>query len=397
MKFAINNGKDFFDALSKVMTVAPRKSHLEDLCTIKFEAANDHATISASNLQQFIKVCIPAQVIESGEIRVGTDDLAKISAFTGKIIIDTFGGKFSVVGNKKYRAVPLYESDENDVWPKFPDGDMELKCEMSEKELLSAMVATDRMRHEDYAVRPLYTGFNINCQHQRMAATDGFRFTIKKICGNWFTDKGYFTLPWYSFQSMKKIINAKSEDMVQLSVGTMKSSSIIKISGNGFTYWCLQEPGEYMDIEQIKRNAKRDFGFTVKASDVAAIAKEYYNELRKGKIIEKIPLIIFKNEDGVFCSINSANYSSIDQLDVTDDTTENFCFCINPVFLMDSAALFGKDDIRVELESKTGANECNIGLLSMKSGEDLSSYILPVNPSYNVAARVAKLYESMRN
>ena len=273
MKFAINNGKDFFDALSKVMTVAPRKSHLEDLCTIKFEAADDHATISASNLQQFIKVCIPAQVIESGEIRVGTDDLAKISAFTGKIIIDTFGGKFSVVGNKKYRAVPMYEADENDVWPKFPDGDMELKCEMSEKELLSAMVATDRMRHEDYAVRPLYTGFNINCQHQRMAATDGFRFTIKKICGNWFTDKGYFTLPWYSFQSMKKIINAKSEDMVQLSVGAMKSSSIIKISGNGFTYWCLQESGEYMDIEQIKRNAKRDFGFTVKASDVAAIAK----------------------------------------------------------------------------------------------------------------------------
>ena len=64
---------------------------------------------------------------------------------------------------------------------------------------------------------------------------------------------------------------------------------------------------------------------------------------------------------------------------------------------MDSAALFGKDDIRVEFENKTGANECNIGLLSMKYGEDLSSYILPVNPPYNVAARVAKLYESMRN
>ena len=98
MKFAINNGKDFFDALSKVMTVAPRKSHLEDLCTIKFEAADDHAIISASNLQQFIKVCIPAQVIESGEIRVGTDDLAKISAFTGKIIIDTFGGQIFCCG-----------------------------------------------------------------------------------------------------------------------------------------------------------------------------------------------------------------------------------------------------------------------------------------------------------
>ena len=98
MKFAINNGKDFFDALSKVMTVAPRKSHLEDLCTIKFEAADDHATISAPNLQQFIKVCIPAQVIESGEIRVGTDDLAKISAFTGKIIIDTFGGQIFCCG-----------------------------------------------------------------------------------------------------------------------------------------------------------------------------------------------------------------------------------------------------------------------------------------------------------
>lgn len=392
MKFTVN-GRDFKNAIDRVMAIMARKPVIDTLNYIRIVSGADNITISATNLENFINVVVDADITELGEVYIDKDSVVKVYGLEDFITLE-FNGKTLISKNrKKCCEVPAVILEEKD-YPNFPMLDESIPCVLknSKHEIIEAFTAMDCIRSQSTA-RPILTGFNLSGENKWIAVCDSHRLAVKKLSGEFYKTDFNAVLSGEGCINLKKIGKSKQDSTIELYIGTPSgcSAPFAFFKGEDFEYCIRLLEGDYINIEKTL-SYNKDYSFEINASELIGISKEYSKE-------HDASMFIIKSNGRMFTAIKSSNYQTADVLETVEhDTSVNdeYCFCADPQYIKDGINLFKNDSIiKVYGELRNSAQTGSIICPIIFKGESYTSLILPINSSSETNTSIRKFVEKI--
>lgn len=373
MKFTVN-GRDFKNAIDRVIAIMARKPSIDTLNYIRIVSGEGNIIISATNLENFINIAVDADIIEHGEVYIDKDSVVKVYGLEDFITLEFNGETLISKNRKKCCEVPAVILEEKD-YPNFPMLDESIPCVLknSKHEIIEAFTAMDCMRAKSEA-RPLLTGFNLSGENKWIAVCDSYRLAVKKLSGEFYETDFNVVLSGEGCINLKTIGKSKQDSAMELYIGTPSgwSELFAFFKCEDFEYCTRILKGDYVNIKKVLTNNK-DYSFEIDASELIGIAKEYSKEQSKK---HKVLMFIIKSNNRMFTAVTSNNYRTADVLETAENhssVSDEYCFCADPQFIKDSINLF-KNDGKIKVYGESGRISCPI----IFKGESYTSLVLPV-------------------
>lgn len=373
MKFSIDC-PEFKKAVEKAVVLMPKASSLYILECLQLTTGDNAIIISTTNTEQYLKLEVPATIIEPGECFVDKNDIKKVYGLSGMVTVEVADGKFTVHNSKKKSAVAVKGYDENDkiTYPAMEDE--ELFIEMQEKDFVSTLAALS-ISLSDNEANKMMCGYNLDGKASRITTLDGFRFTFRRM-QNCFKTESNVTIPSAVYNQLKKIIAGRRNDDIQVYI----DKKYILFSGNGYQLWSRLFKGEYFQIDKIVPSFF-DFSFNISPKEMAKIGKEYTAAVKE---CQKMPMyLVYSNDDSLLrTGLLMSDYATVDVIEGFDSRkaeglNKDFIYGFNPLYIKDAMTLY--DDM-VECKgtySLKGGNRM-IAPIFFDNGEYFSC-VLPVN------------------
>lgn len=370
MKFNVDC-TEFKKAVEKAVAVTPRTSALPILHCLRITTGNNEITISTTNIEQFLKINVPATVIESGECFVDKNDIKKVYGLTDMVMVDIENGKFTVRNSKKKSAVPVKDYTDEDAitYPEMKDE--QLFIEMQECDFVNTLAALSISLGRDENNK-MMCGYNLNGRANRITTLDGHRFTFRRM-QSCFKTEFNVTMSGIVYNQLKKIVGKRKDENIKVYV----DKKYILISGNDYQLCSRLYEGEYFDVDRMMPSIF-DFSFDVNPKEIGKIGKEYAATI-KGTL-KPMYLVYSDKAASLKTGLFLNDYTTVDvveEFDNIDGLNKDFIYGFNPEFIRDAMTLYD-DAVTCNGIRSQRANNSMVTPLFFDNGEYLSC-VLPVN------------------
>ena len=335
MKFSVECS-EFKKAVDKAIVIMAKSSTLPILHCLHIKTKENSVSIYTTNTEQYLKLELPATIIEPGECFVGKDDVKRVYGLSGFVTIELCDGKFVVQNSKKKSAIPTYKYNAEDTLPCPVMEDEQLFADVSEKYFIETLAALSNFVGNDDANK-MMTGYNLDGKSNRITTLDGHRFTFKRM-QECFQTEHNVTIPSVVYNHLKKIANIKDDGTMQLFV----DEKYLLFVGEDYQLWSRLFEGEYFKIDRMIPGSF-DFSFSVNSEEVEKIGKEYYSVVKNSKN----PMILSYSKDNnmMRTGLVTSNYETVDQIENFDERkssglTKDFIYGFNPLYIKEAMHLY---------------------------------------------------------
>lgn len=335
MKFSVECS-EFKKAVDKAIVVMAKSSTLPILHCLHIETKENSISIYTTNTEQYLKLELPATIIEPGECFVDKDDVKRVYGLSGFVTIEMCDGKFVVQNSKKKSAIPIYKYNAEDILPCPVMEDEQLFANVSEKYFVETLAALSNFVSSDDSNK-MMTGYNLDGGLSRITTLDGHRFTFKRMQECFHTEHNV-TIPSAVYNHLKKIINAKDDSNMQLFV----DKKYLLFIGNDYQLWSRLFEGEYFKIDRMIPGSF-DFSFSVNPEEMEKIGKEYYSVVKNSRN----PMLLSYSKDGdvMRTGLITSNYETVDKIENFDERessglTKDFTYAFNPLYIKEAMHLY---------------------------------------------------------
>lgn len=279
MKIRIE-GKLFKEAVDRAIPLVKGRSILSLMESVKLFADDSGAYLYVTNGIYAMKITLEAQVIEQGEVYVHLDNLKKVYAMPGTLLIET-GKTFSVRNGKKRSDVAVFDHD-HDLASLFAGSTKEEKdngqlfCVMPDA-LLRMLRAVDCARScvQEENSRQVLNGFNFNGAQMKLYAMDGYRLHAVKLAVD---EPDNDALSGFNrvvhgdmFAHLKKAVKGAC---AKFPLRVHDFGTYMKVVGWDFEYSACYVPGDPLNVEKIIPT-QPDAQYVFSAKELHEIVKGY--------------------------------------------------------------------------------------------------------------------------
>jgi DNA polymerase-3 subunit beta len=240
MKVKVNL-KEFQEALKKVERGINNKNSLPILLNIKLETSNNEIKLYSTDLGIFIKVAVPANIIEPGAVLLNQKTVKLIYKLKNHEI--TITDDSITAGNRviEFRVDNLVDFPE-------PPQDLNIKyCEITESELKNLLEVK-------YAAGIDATGSVINSiviDNNRFVALDGYRLAIRE--GKFNSELNKVPVSIKSMLILDKLLDDKSNNIFEIysdeRVNDVNNRQWILFKSNNLEVYCTLLQDKYLNYE----------------------------------------------------------------------------------------------------------------------------------------------------
>lgn len=323
------NGEDFKKAIERAGAVIPKKSPVPILECVRIEAnsCGGKFTLFATNMEAFVSVDVPAEIMEDGIVYAVHSDLKKIAAIPGTVALEVADGKIIAANEKKKSSIPHTQYTDGEYI--FPGKVESILMESTENEIITTLAELSSFVLDDGGKNAITSTFHLDGVNNRMYALDGHKVAVKKTM---FAAEKEVAIPCGSYAHLKKITR-KSDDTVKV----YSDGKYVMFSGEDFEYTTRvveKATGQY-SIDRLFNCFQPDAEFTFSAEEMGKLAKEY------GKITKESPMYISFGVDTINTGVMLPDFTTSDKLDATCKNADGVLYAVNPSFVRDAMDLFG--------------------------------------------------------
>lgn len=367
-KFTMN-AKEFKDITDKATTAASKNSILEGLKTLYFTVLETGIVkVLGSNIDHYAEIRSEnAWETCPGEIGIAIEDVKVISKMSGIITLEDISteneNKIRVLNGNKKIVVPKC-SDSNIHLPEVK-GNEKSVLTASESWFIETISNLSSFTRDDEVANEVLHCFNFNTKKKRVEACDSFRIGIRNIVNQTIEAETEVLLHNRCVPVLKKIMDKKSSDSVELSF----DNSYIRIEGKTFTYVSRLANCVPLNVDQMLK-IEGKYSFKAKRESVFSVMK-YNCDLLKSI---KNPVFLYKKNGEIRTYVNTGRYESFDRIEVESINMEDgFMIGFDPRFLVDTFLFVDSDNPLC-----TVSNEKSPMFIK---GNEYKFLILPVNIS----------------
>jgi DNA polymerase III subunit beta len=230
------------------------KAQLPVLSNILLVTESGKLRVSATNLETGMNVWISSKIDEPGKITVPAKIFMELVSSLPKetVILETEGEKIKVTCGKFKATVNGILAEEFPEVPSLKSGSKKgvesLKIKTSVFESFIDQVAMAAGVDE---ARPIFTGVKWEIgKNIKLAATDGYRLSVKKIKGvSWSGEKKEMIVPAKALMEITKIVSKVDDDEVLVAVTDKDKQLILALKDVEVVTRLIE--GEFPDFEKI--------------------------------------------------------------------------------------------------------------------------------------------------
>lgn len=311
------------DELKNIINKITYKGIADSQKSLLIETCKDNVECFVCNPVYAIelKMTIPADIIEEGRTLIPNSLFKVIQAINADAIIITDNG--IEYGENTIKYVPI---DTREFIKVDKDKRKNLLFSIPEKELYGLIKSTF------YAVaidetRPILTGLNFN--KNNVAALDGYRLAVSE--SKEFNIDGSITLSCQTIKALLKILDKKSDDIVNFYITQNQDFIIIEINNITVTAHLLD--GNYIKYDSI---IPEDHDYEIEI-DVKELLKKlkFMFELKKS-VPEIVRLTIDHTQLYIENNNSSADIKDSIGINVIEHGYLPFSIAFNPLYLRDA-------------------------------------------------------------
>ncbi|MFH2061564.1 MAG: DNA polymerase III subunit beta [Candidatus Beckwithbacteria bacterium] len=237
-----------------VERMVANKAQLPVLSNILLVTEMGKLKISATNLETGMNLWISSKVEKTGKITIPAKVFLELVSSLPKdtVILETEGERLKVVCGKFKAIINGILAEEFPEVPSLKGG--------SKKGVESLIINTDIIESCVYQVamaagideaRPIFTGVKWEISKDiKLAATDGYRLSVKKIKGvKWVGDLKEMVVPARALMELTKIISKVDDDEVLMAVTDKDKQLILALKDVEVVTRLIE--GEFPDFEKI--------------------------------------------------------------------------------------------------------------------------------------------------
>ena len=240
-------------AVAIVGRLVSTRAQLPVLSNILLKAENNQLKLSATNLETGMNLWVNAKVSQPGAVTIPARVLSEMVASLPPeaVVLESQGDKLTVVGGKYKASVNGIAAEEFPVVPSLVGGAEALK--LDRQMLVNAVAAVALSAGTDEA-RPIFTGIKLelNKTTLRLAATDGYRLSVKSVSGiKAGTKTKTLVVPARALSELARVLSGlKSEGQTVLLSPSEAEKQLILSADNVEIVTRLLE-GEFPDFDKI--------------------------------------------------------------------------------------------------------------------------------------------------
>lgn len=344
MKFYCEQ-KDFLHALNIVGKAISPNNTLPVLNNILIKAEGKNLYFTATNLEIAIKYVIPADIRNEGSLTVPAKLLTSYVSLLPNDKIEatlTEGLTFSLKSTSSQTKIKGISADEFPLIPQIEkDSSFSISTTDFDKAVTQVVIAASLNTS-----RPVLTGvyFNIEKNILKLAATDSYRLTEKKISVKGKDLSLEFLVPSRTLQELIKITNKNEEKNVEISVS--KNQVLFQVGNVELTSRLIE--GKFPDYERIIPKASKT-KIEVSTEDLSLIMKRVGLFAREDNNSVKISL----TNDGKMSISTDETRVGEEKAEVNIKIEgENNKISLNAQYLLDVLTCIGEDKIIFEMNDK---------------------------------------------
>lgn len=384
MKFEMN-AKVFRNITERASVVLLKNGAIEtqNLLLIVADTNNQKIVVKAANLQSYVVVDTDkCNITKGGRTFVAFDAVKRLYNVDGYITVEASKDCFRVKNESKQSEVVALQNV-NEI--EFPTSDFNKVFQTDKNNVLetldklSCCLSSNESRH-------ILNGFHLanNDNKVKIEACDGFRAAVRHT--EWNCNSSFdFVVPSCIAKELKKVsANKKNED-----VAFLYNKKYVQVVGEDFTYTTRLLDGTYPDLQKAFDIGNDTYSFTVSASSLCKIAEEY------SKYFDKInPMFICKKDCSLIAAVVTPSFRTLDKLDVDEmNIPVNLRYAINPKYLQECAAIFGKDKITIEGDVRN--NGSTPWVFYGQNG--YVALVLPIRPKEGLVEEVEEFLSRFNN
>ncbi|MEK7622999.1 MAG: DNA polymerase III subunit beta [Patescibacteria group bacterium] len=358
------------ELIQSASRVVSGKGQLPVLNNVLLSAEKGQLRVTATNLETGINLWRGVKVIEDGKVTVPAKIFLEMVASLpkGVVKIETEAEKISVSCEGYKAKINGIAAEEFPEVPSLRQGKKEPEKGLMIKkdEFIKAVERVAIAAGTDEA-RPIFTGIKLEIGPDgvRMAATDGYRLSIKKIAGK-SKEKGTMVIPAKALSEMAKAAGQENGEEVGLVAAEAEKQLIMSIGGVEVVTRLLE--GEFPDFDKIVP--------TVKGTSVIMETEELKQAVRAAAVFAKDSANIVKFKIGKKEISISANAPQVGENEVKMEGEidgEEVEIAFNSRYLMEMLGVIKEEKIRME-----ATGPLSPGVFKAAKGEDWLQIIMPV-------------------